>query len=164
MNAAVKALRSSFHNVTTVTALLLAFLAINVLGQTNDGPRILFLHLQLKNESVSLIKSSVQPGHLKPRPNPDDTDGIHFELTDSDGFRLWTGAMADPRSRRVEHEDPPGSGKLKSKKVELRDPEFTVRVPLLSEARQIEFYTLVPIGSEDKLQRRSLGKLPLPAP
>lgn len=162
MNMAGKASTPPLPHLAKVASLMLAFLVMHATGETNEGPKILFLHLQFKEKSVSLIRSSVRPGHLKPRPNPEETDGLHFEVKDAEGRQLWKGVMADPRWRRVEHEEPPGSGKLKSKRVELNDPEFTIRIPLLAEARQIEFYTLERTDAGKSRERRRLGKLQLP--
>jgi len=152
-----------FRQLATSVAVALTCLAANTLAQTNNGPKILFLHLQLKDGSVSLIKSSVRPGYLKPRPNQDLPDGLHLELSDDESHACWRGVVENPCSRLIEYEDPPGSGKLKRKKVDLPEPEFMVRVPVLAEARQIEFYTLEPTKAGNRAQRRSLGKLQLPA-
>jgi hypothetical protein len=164
MNTTRKWLSRHFQSVTGVFGLTLACLLANAQAQTNDEPKILFLHLQLKTNSVSFIKSSTRPGHLKPRPNDDIPDGLHFELTDGDGRPLWHGVIEDPGSRSVEYEDPPGSGKLKRKKFHSSETEFTVRVPVLAKARQIEFYTCERAGSGKDEQRKSRGSLALPAP
>jgi len=130
--------------------------------QTNASAGILFLHLQLKNNSVALVESSVQPGYLKPRPVEDIPNGIHFDLISADGRELWRGVIEDPSQRVVEYEEPPRSGKLKRKSIQAAEAEFTVRIPVLADARRIELYTLEKTGSAGKETRRSLGSLSLP--
>jgi len=162
MNATRRTLGPRVYQLATAVTLVLGLMVGKMPAQTNDGPKILFLHLQLKDGSVSLIKASVRPGQLKPRPEQNIPDGLHFELTDGDGRPLWQGVIADPRSRLVEYQIPEGSGKLKRKKVAIKDPEFTLRVPALTEARRIEFYFQEPSNAENREQRKSLGQLRLP--
>ena len=131
-------------------------------AQTNDSTEILFLHLQFKNQSVSLIGASVQPGYLKPRPADNIPNGIHFDLISADGRELWRGVIEDPSRRVVEFEEPPRSGKLKQKIIQAADAEFTVRVPARADARRIEFYTLQKLGSDNQEARKTLGSFDLP--
>jgi hypothetical protein len=60
------------------------------------------------------------------------------------GESLWKAAVADPRILHLEYEDPPGSGNLKRKTIFLDEAEFTVRIPAVSKARQVDFYKLDP--------------------
>jgi hypothetical protein len=150
--------------LAAVAAGLLALLAISASAQeqTNDSPRILFLLLKFKNNSVSLVESSVQPGYLKPRPVEDIPDGIHFDLISADGQALWRGVIENPSRRVVEFEEPPRSGKLKRKIIPVTEAEFTVRVPARADVRRIEFYTLQKSEPESKGARKSLGSFDLP--
>src|ERR1043166_1660851 len=109
-------------------------------AQTNDEPQILFLHLKLKNKTISLVKSTQVPGVVKaPRTAP---TGLQYEVVSATGESLWKGTIEDPGERHLEYEDPPGSGKLKRKTIHFDEAAFMVRVPLLPAAQRVEFYTL----------------------
>ena len=164
MNSVAKGWIEGFPRAGWLVALTLASLLANATAQTNETSKIVFLRLQLKGQSVSLIETTVRPGYLKTRRNLDLPDGIHFELSDRAGHPLWHGAIEDPRVRAVEYEDPPRSGKLKRKEFRLSEAGFTVRVPMLADAKRIEFYTLERADSGKDERRKSLGKLPLPTP
>jgi hypothetical protein len=138
-----------------LTALLIWVEA--ALAQTNAAPQILFLHLRLTQKDIALVESSVRPGVAKPQPNA-ETKEIQFELVSSRDKVLWRGAMDDPRVRHVEFENPPRSGHLKRKIIQSKEAEATIRVPLLAEARQIDFYALdsAEVGKSDKPPARKL--------
>jgi hypothetical protein len=150
---------------TALAALLLWVESAPAQTQTNAAPQILFLHLKLTQKGISLVASSVQPGLAKPQPNL-ETKEIQFELVSALGQTLWPGAMDDPRTRRVEFEDPPRSGRLKRKAILLKEAEFTIRVPFLTDARRIDFYTLDSAPTNSKSDkppvRKLLGSVPLP--
>ena len=134
-------------------------------AQTNSTPQILFLHLKLTNQTVTLVDSVTRPGVLKP-PRDAAVDDLHYELFSASSASLWKAAVANPSILHLEYEEPPGSGQLKRKTVVLDEAEFTARVPLVPEAKQIEFYRLEPsvpnAKGERALTRRSLGTLRLP--
>ena len=132
-------------------------------AQTNGEPKILFLHLKLKGQTVSLVETITRPGTLK-RPQDPVADDLQYELLSGTGESLWKAAVPDPSIRHFEYEDPPGSGNLKRKTILLEEAEFTVRVPLVSKARQIEFYKLSPSGAkgEKRSTKISFGTVLLP--
>ena len=135
-------------------------------AQSNSAPQILFLHLRVKNQAVSLMGSVTRPGVLKP-PRDAAPGDLHYELSSASSKPLWKAAVADPTILRLEYEDPPGSGNLKRKTVVLNETEFTVRVPVVPEARRVDFYKLEPAGApnakgERAMTRRALGNLSLP--
>jgi hypothetical protein len=135
-------------------------------AQSNSAPQILFLHLRLTNQVVSLVGSATRPGVLKPAREA-ATDDLHYELFSASGESLWKAGLADPTVRSLEYEDPPGSGNLKRKTVVLKVAEFTLRVPALPEGKRVDFYKLESSGIPDAsgqraTSRRSLGSLPLP--
>jgi hypothetical protein len=110
-------------------------------AQTNQQPSILFLHLVVTNQAISLVDSNLRPGVLKPGLEADST-GLFYELVSEAGATLWKGSMADPSVRHLEYEDPANPGKLQRKSVKLDKAEFTLRVPFHQSARRINFFKL----------------------
>jgi hypothetical protein len=123
-----------------------ALVAVTVLtacccrGEEKD--QILFLHLKLKDDAVTLVRSSVKPGRLKTPFAPDKKGDIHLELTTAEGLSLWSDVMADPTVQRVEYEDPENPGTLKVKEIRVTEVEFTVRVPFHKEGKQFRLHRL----------------------
>ena len=148
-------------------ALTLLWGGATALAQTNDGPGILFLHLRIKGEAVSLVKSSVSSGYLKPQVVEEMPGGIYFELASTNGQTLWKGETEDPRVRHLEYEEPVHSGKLKRKALHFNEAEFTVRVPSMPAARSVAFYESASSGpgtnQASSSARKSLGSVTLPA-
>jgi hypothetical protein len=134
-------------------------------AQTNTSPGILFLHLKVTNQVVTLVEANVRPGVLKPGPEGNST-ALHCELVSDAGKSLWKGNVADPTVRHFEYEDPANPGKLQHRVVQMDEAEFTLRVPALPEARRIDFYKLRPdSGKEEggqKVTRTSWGSISLP--
>lgn len=153
------------HRTSLTTIILLVALswpAASVWGQTNDGPGILFLHLKLQQDkTLKLVNSIIRPGELKPPANTDITDGIHYELLDAAGKSLWHAAIADPERHVVEHADHANDGKLKQFRVELSDAEFMVRMPVRTNAVQVEFYRLTATATNRPPEKVRLGAVPL---
>jgi len=164
----MKTMHSRVRYSLPSTIVLLGMLALGptagrTLAETNDEPRIIFLHLQLRpDKSVKLLDATSKKGHLKSRPIQNIPDAIHFELLSTEGRTLWHGMVADPSVRDVEYEDPLRAGQMKRKQFRLIETEFTVRVPGLADARRVEFYTLGRDGTNDAT-RKKLGTFPLPA-
>ena len=160
----MKSLRNNFLGAT------LAGLAVSfgcgsglLAAPTNDTPQILFLHLQLKNKNISLLKITMAAGVVK--PSRFVQEGIQFEVISTAGESLWKETVADPRERRFEYETPPRSGRLKRKTVHIDDMEFTVRVPAFSTAKQIDFHLLKPAAAgqpEKNVLGKNLGSVMLP--
>lgn len=156
-----RALRTSLTTIILLVAL--SWPAASVWGQTNDGPRILFLYLKLQQDkTLKLVNSITRPGELKPPANTDFTDGVHYELLDAAGKPLWRAAIADPGRRIMEHADRSNAGKLKQFRVELPEAEFMVRVPVRTNAVQVEFYRLTATATNQPLKKICLGVVPLP--
>ena len=144
----------------------LILLSLSVgLAQATDEPQILFLHLKLKNQQVSLVKTVTRPGVLK-RARDGAADELHYELLTDTGESRWKAAVADPTIRHLEYEDPPGSGNLKRKLLFLAEAEFTVRVPVVAKARRVEFYKLElstpDANGEQHHVKKTVGSVPLP--
>lgn len=151
-------------SLTTIALLAtLAWPTANARGQTNDGPKILFLHLKLQpDKTLNLVNSLTRPGELKPPANTDITDGIHYELLDAAGKSLWHAAIADPERRTMEHADSANDGKLKQFRIEVPEAEFMVRVPVRTNAVQVEFYRLTATATNQPLKKIRVGTVPLP--
>ena len=72
-------------------------------AQTNSGPGILFLHLKVTNQTISLVEATLRPGVLK-RVREADSTALFCELLAEDGTTLWKGNMPDPTLRHFEYE------------------------------------------------------------
>ncbi len=149
--------------VTTIFLFALLVATLRAPAQTNDSPKILFLELQLRTNSVSLVRAAVRPGVLKPRPPVSASSAIYFDLVSKDGQVLWQGSTEDPRSRVIEYEDPPRSGKLRRKTARFDETGFSVRLPSLANAQRVEFYEWEKSGNTQPDRRRIIGIIPLPA-
>jgi hypothetical protein len=146
----------------------LAFLVLAgaraVEAQTNPPPQILFLHLMVTNQAVSLVDSNLRPGVLKPDLEADAT-GLFYELVSESGATLWKGSRADPLVRHLEYEDPANPGKLLHKSVQLDSVEITIRIPFHPSARRINFFKQAPGGPravQQAVSQISLGSITLP--
>jgi hypothetical protein len=124
---------------------------------TNQPSQILFLHLRMHGNAVSLLNSSPSPGVLKPQPNPEARE-IQYELLSSSGEVLWKGGLDDPSLKQIDYQDPPRSGRFKRKVIHVRDVEFTVRVPLSSGAQRIEFFRVETMPGDTPAKNHSIRK------
>jgi hypothetical protein len=120
-------------------------------------PQILFLHFKVKNNQVVLVSKTIRPGTLK-HFREGTTDELHYELMSETGETLWTAAVPDPTAREIEYEDPPGSGKMTRKSVNLDEAEFTVRLPVVDSAHHIDFYKLENSSTDPKAEPRLVRK------
>lgn len=155
-----RTLHSSLRTIVLLTAL--SGRATGVLGQSNDGPKILFLHLKLQpDNTVKLMNSITRPGELKPAANMEFTDGINYELLDAAGMSLWHAAITDPSQRTFEHADLTKATKLKLARVELPQAEFMVRVPVRTNAVQVHFFRLTTATTNSPSKKLTLGIFPL---
>jgi hypothetical protein len=132
-----------------------------------EKDQILFLHLKLKGDALTLVKSSVSPGRLKTPIAPERKGEIYLELTAGGGLSLWSDVMVDPTLKRMEYEDPEHPGAWKVKEVRVTEVEFTVRVPFHSEAKQLKLYRLdKPASRTDAVApgkvKKLLGALAVP--
>src|ERR1039458_3540420 len=120
-----------------LTLLLGACGATLVFAQESPS-QILFLHLILQSNQVSLVSAAVTPGRLK--VFPEHRAALDLEVATSAGQVLWTNNVADPSIRHLEYEDPDHPGEIISKEVQLTNTEFTVRVPVFRDAHHVNFY------------------------
>src|SRR5262245_16354682 len=94
--------------------------------QAEETDQILFLHLRLKEDAITLLSSSVQPGRLKTPFAPDKKGEIYLELISTNSTVLWSDVMADPTVQRLEFEDPDRPGTFKTQQITVAEAEFTV--------------------------------------
>ncbi|MCX8091523.1 MAG: hypothetical protein N3I86_11460 [Verrucomicrobiae bacterium] len=133
------------------------------LAQTNDSARILFLHVQWREGTPVLQDWSVRPGHVKPRAAADGA-ALRVEVQDDAGRTLWQTVVPDPRMRRLESHDPAQRDRAAAARVIVENAEFTLRVPVLREARRVEFFAEETGAAAGSGRWRSLGQLKLPIP
>ena len=145
----------------------LGLLSFSLFAGEKEEERILFLHLKIKDNVVSLVKASSRPGVLKKHP---PKEGLTLELVSPEGTPVWTAGVEDPGVQRFEYEDPDRPGQLLTKIVELPETEFTVRVPWKKGAQRLSVYrherapaAAKAPGAPAQAVRRHLGQVELPA-
>lgn len=121
---------------------LLQGLFLNLGAEETQDEQILFLHLKITNDVISLVESTAVPGHLKVPIAAEKQGDLYLELASTNSVPIWTDVMPDPLVRRYEYEDPDHPGQLKVKEVKLDQAEFTIRVPGRKEAKQLNIYRL----------------------
>lgn len=151
-------------------AFLLALAAMGLSGgsaanaQPQSEAQIVFLHLRMKGDTLTLVKSALRPGVLKQRRPIEKPGGIYYEIVSSSGKLLWKGVAGDPSRQRLEYEDPDHPGRLKIKYVKLNEVEFTLRIPFKAGMSRLELYRLVPAETgqgQPKVLRQLLDSIPL---
>jgi len=106
----------------------------------DEEGKFLFLTLRFKDGVVTVVKSTLVNGTLKPQRDSKKTDAFHISLGKTEGESIWSVAIDDPSVCRYEYEDPQAPGTIRVKEVKLDDVEFIVRVPLIDGVRQLEVY------------------------
>lgn len=133
--------------------------------RAGEKDQILFLHLKLKDDAITLVGSSVKPGRLKTPFAPDKKGQVHLELTSTNGTVLWSDVIADPTVQRLEYKDPDHPGALKTKQVKVAETEFTLRLPFHKDAKQLKLHSLEkPANRADAVKRtkKLLGSVAIP--
>jgi hypothetical protein len=129
-------------------ALLFTCGGIGLVSAQESPPKIVFLHLKLESNQVSLVSSSVAPGRLK--RFPEQRPALDLEVATAAGQVLWTNNVADPSIRHLEYEDPDHPGQIIGKEVQTTNRDFTVRIPALRDANQVNFYLPPsPVGTNE---------------
>lgn len=116
-----------------------------------DG--IVFLHLRLKNNTITLIESKIHPGTLKEDRTTESNDGILIEVVSNIGSIIFTNSVNDPSIRHYEFEDPNFPGRVISKEIMQNDVEFFVRIPYKKNAHQVRFYRTFTLHSSSKTKQ-----------
>ena len=115
-------------------------------GLVHAQHKILFLHLQMRNDSITILQSDVRPGILKHAQDTTTANGIEYQCRSSVGTLLFGGAIEDPSVRRYEYEDSTQPGTLRLKVVKLPSVVFTLRIPFSEDIHHIEFYRVCAPG------------------
>jgi hypothetical protein len=158
------------YNTLLRFALLIALVAMALPGagaanaQTRSEAQIVFLHLRMKNDTLTLVKSALRPGLVKQRRLVEKSGGIYYEVISSSGKSLWQGVTGDPSQQRLEYEDPDHPGELKTKYVKLNEVEFTLRIPFNPEMSRLELYRMAPAAiaqGRPKVLRKLIGSIPI---
>ncbi|MDL1874332.1 hypothetical protein FBQ85_04065, partial [Cytophagia bacterium CHB2] len=79
-----------------ITVVAMARSASTANAQPQSDAQIVFLHLRMKNDSLTLVKSALRPGRVKQRRLVEKPGGIYYEVISSSGKSLWQGATGDP--------------------------------------------------------------------
>ena len=118
--------------------LLLGACGVSLISAQESQSQILFLHLTLQSNQISLVSAAVAPGRLK--VFSEHSAALELEVATSAGQVLWTNSVTDPSLRHLEYEDPDHPGQIISKAIQLTNAEFTVRVPVIRDAHHVNFY------------------------
>ena len=127
-------------------------------GAEADG-KFLFLTLRYKDGDITLVKSALVSGTLKPRRNSTRPDALQIVLEKAEGQSAWSLAIDDPSVRRYEYEDPERPGVIRSKEVKVNDVEFIVRAPLVTDVRHLAVYRQEPPAPGAKAPAAPVKKL-----
>ncbi len=127
------------------------FILFSGLLFAQDG--IVFLHLHLKDNTISLLESNVRPGTLKESRAVHHKAGLSFEVLSDNNSTLFVNTVNDPSVQHYEYEDPNSSQRLINKEVLQNDVEFFLRVPYIKEMRRIRFYRTTLLSDQAKSQR-----------
>jgi hypothetical protein len=139
---------------------MLAVCGTSLLFAQESSPKILFLHLKLESNQVSLVTTSVASGTLKKFSGQGPS--LELEVVTSAGQVLWSNTVANPSIRHLEFEDPDHPGEISSKEVQVTNAEFTVRVPVFQNAHHVNFYqSHASAGTTAQAANPSVASLPL---
>ena len=132
-------------------------------GEKNQS-KILFLQFKIKDNSITLVKTTIKPGVAKQPASVVDKNSLYYQFFSPSGASLGKGSMKDPLIQHFEYEDPDHPGQIKRKEVRLEETEFTLRVPYNPKLQEIEFFKLLPSNLDSQKQPplpKSLGKIKL---
>ncbi|MGA2800861.1 MAG: hypothetical protein ABSE97_00590 [Verrucomicrobiota bacterium] len=122
---------------------LLQGLLLSLGAEETQDEKILFLHLKITNNVISVVESTAVPGHLKVPIAAEKQGDLYLELISTNSsVPIWTDVMSDPLVHRYEYEDPDHPGQLKVKEVKVDQADFTIRIPGRKEAKQLNIYRL----------------------
>jgi len=130
--------------------LLLGLIFCFFLRAAEEDGKFLFLTLLYKDGVITVVKSAVVSGSLKPQRDSIKPDALHVTLEKTEGESAWSIAIDDPSVRRYEYEDPEQPGVIRSKEVKVNDIEFIVRAPLVAGVRHLAIYRQEPPAPGEK--------------
>ncbi len=152
---------------TCLIALALSLIGFRTATAQPEQDKFFFLTFRLKAGVVTLVKSQVMPGTLKPQRDSTRAVALRFVLEKAEDQPLWSRRVDDPSVQRLEYEDPDHPGEIRSKVVQLDDVEFIVRAPYRKEVRHVAIYReelSPPVAGEKAAPPRKqlLVRIPLP--
>lgn len=114
---------------------------------TNENkPQILFLNCLAKNDSlkqeqeISLINMIITEGKIKAEVNNSKIDkegGFSYSLLSIDKQVISQTYIANPLNKTIEYVD--NNGHLMKKDIRLDRAEFSLRIPLITDAKYLSF-------------------------
>lgn len=144
---------SKLSRMHHITHKFLIVFGLSLLAATfckaDSGEKILFLHMNISSNAVTLVQSSVRPGKVKTAAHG-KKGRLYLELTSTNGLTLWSDVIPDPTTRRFEYEDPDHPGNLKVKVTTTKQAELTVRIPFHSGAKDLKIFRLNQIADRSK--------------
>ncbi len=120
-------------------------------AQSISPPKIVFLQLRMKNDSIDLIKSSVKIGKLKERYVPEEVGKILFVLESDEGVQLYSHVVNNPLVLRYEYPKN-DQGEIGTTIEKRNEAEFRIRFPLKEGIKRISFYRI------DSMRNNSTNK------
>lgn len=127
--------------------------------------RILFLHLRVDGDRVTLLGTDVRPGHLKRNHYMYENAPFQYQVCSREGVVLLEGGMEDPAIRKIEYEDPADDRRLMKKEVPVPNAQFMLRLPFNARFQSVEFFRVQKqsAGAESQASRRaSVGRIIVP--
>lgn len=134
-------------------------LALCLSIRAEEDGKFLFLTLRYKDGVITVVRSALVSGTLKPQRNSTRPDALHIALEKGEGETAWSVAIDDPSVRRYEYEDPQQPGVIRSKEVKLNDTEFIVRAPVVAGVRHLGVYRHEPPAQGAKQPATPVKKL-----
>lgn len=139
--------------------------AARLMAQRPDNtqpPGILFLHLHLKPDGITLVDSALRPGILKKAIEDKATGPLDYEVLAEGETVILAGHLEDPLCPRLEYEDPAAPGTLRTLNLQRDEAEFTLRLAYQSQLRSVRFYRssgLQPALRQPSMPRQYLGSV-----
>lgn len=123
-----------------------------------------FVYLHLEDDAVTLERTAVQPGRLKPQRGLAHLlrPGLYYEAVGPGGTVLWEGWIADPRHHTAEWADE--DGRLHALPERPGEAALVVRVPAGPDVRGLRLFAAEPVrdaAGKQTVVRRLLGAVPL---
>lgn len=157
--------KSKFGKILLLIILgLFLFPANSFSANEKSQSKILFLQFKIKNDRITLVKSTIKSGVAKQPASVADKNSLYYQLFSPSRASLGKGSMKDPLIQHFEYEDPDHPGQIKRKEIQLKETEFTLRIPYDPDLQEIEFFKLLPSQLDPQKQPslpKSLGKIKL---
>ena len=154
-------MRNATIQISIIVVMILSCRTESI-SQYQPHNQIIFLQIEMENDTLKLINSNITQGILKNSRSQTKRPGLYYELKSSTEETLWSGTLDDPLIRRIEFVD--DDGNLQSKSVTLLKATFTIRVPFTEKNNHILFYKIENTQShldKNQLDSRIIGRIEL---